>query len=401
MVTKSRYIFLCFGVFIAFLSIVISCKKHAAQPQEETLSEPQLPDQSYDYYSKHLVNNDMATLGRVLFYDRNLSGNNTISCGSCHKQQYAFADNTKLNKGFSGLELKRNSPSIQNIRGFKFGSTSTFANGVFTVEPMSGIPSTDNQLKVLLFWDARQDNMSDMVLNPVMNHNEMNMPDFNTLTDRLKQLSYYPALFKKAYGDEGINKERIAFALEAFLCCLNTTTVNQTSSGIVDDVNSTVNTSTLTGMAELGRQLFHNKYNCAQCHDPQNSGGYDGGSSSSSIIRMFNIGLDQVYTDNGLGAITGKPGDMGLFKVPTLKNISVTAPYMHDGRFATLNDVLDHYSHGIKPNANLSPLFRNIDGTPRKLNILSQEKEAIIAFLNTLKDDDFLTSPMYSDPFKK
>jgi len=168
-------------------------------------------------------------------------------------------------------------------------------------------------------------------------------------------------------------------------------------------------TSTLTGIEEDGRQLFHTKYNCAKCHDPNSNpfnpgGGSEYGSvttSSRNFPAMFNIGLDEVYKDKGLGAITGKPGDHGLFKVPTLKNISVTAPYMHDGRFKTLSEVIDHYSHGIKPNVNLSPLFRDFNGEPKKLNISAVEKAALIAFLNTLKDSDFLANPMYSDPFKK
>jgi cytochrome c peroxidase len=116
---------------------------------------------------------------------------------------------------------------------------------------------------------------------------------------------------------------------------------------------------------------------------------------------MFNIGLDEVYADNGLFNITKLPGDKGAFKVPTLQNIAVTAPYMHDGRFATLGEVIDHYSHNIKNNPALDGQFRNFDGTPKKLNISPVEKKMLIAFLNTLKNDDFLTHVMYSDPFKK
>lgn len=390
-----------------FSVIVFSCKRSTITPKEEFNEEPDLTA-SYDYMSKHNVNSNLATLGRVLFYDRKLSTNNQISCGSCHKQQYAFADNVQFNKGFNGIALKRNSPSIQGIKGF---FNNKFNSNTGVMMESNGYPTEENQAPVLLFWDGRQSNVSDMVLNPVLNHKEMNIPDFPTLINKLNGTTYYPSLFKNAFGDEQITTKRIAFALQGFMACLNTTTASPVDKNVSSNnfnnhgfipSNQTQTTSTLTGIEEIGRQLFHNKYNCAKCHDPDpsNPGGY-GVAPAPSAQTMFNIGLDEVYSDNGLGKITGKPGDAGVFKVPTLKNISVTAPYMHDGRFANLGEVIDHYSHGIKSNQNLSSLFVGFDGQPKKLNILPTEKQALIAFLNTLKDEDFLTSPMYSDPFKK
>ncbi len=366
----------CF-TFCLVLIGVISCTK---QPLREAVQQGELvlPATAYAYFDKHGVNNNLATLGRVLFYDQQLSANNAVACGSCHKQEFAFASNVRFDKGFNGLELKRNSPSIQGIRGFFLGSNDN-----------NGMPTLENQKNVLLFWDGRQNNVADMVLNPVVNHKEMNIPDFEALVNKLSEVSYYPALFQKAFGDQKVTKERIAFALEGFIACMNTAVSNG------DD--------TLGELEEQGKSLFHNKYNCAQCHDrsgmmfESSAGTYGGGSDPS---EMFNIGLDEVYKDNGLGNITGKPGDMGLFKVPTLQNISVTAPYMHDGRFANLGEVLDHYSHGIKNNSNLSSKFLKLDGTPAKLNITPVEKKAIIAFLNTLKNEDFLVNPMYANPFK-
>ncbi|MBC7745770.1 MAG: c-type cytochrome [Flavobacterium sp.] len=371
------------GIYFTFCLIiigVISCTKEPFGKREKQ-GELVLPATSYAYFDKHGINNNLATLGRVLFYDQQLSANNAVSCGSCHKQEFAFANNVRFDKGFNGLELNRNSPSIQGINGF-------FSN---SFDSSAGMPTLQNQNQVLLFWDGRQNNVADMVLNPVLNHNEMNLPDFETLVKKLSEVSYYPLLFQKSFGDQKITKERIAFALEGFISCMN-------SNG-----NSNGNDS-LNELEEQGKLLFHNKYNCAQCHDRSgskfgsNPGGYGGGSDPS---EMFNIGLDEVYKDNGLGKITGKPGDKGLFKVPTLQNISVTAPYMHDGRFANLGEVLDHYSHGIKNNINLSSKFLNTDGTPTKLNITPVEKKAIIAFLNTLKNEDFLVNPMYANPFKK
>ena len=422
---KSAIILSIFSITVLFAMTLNSCKKEKPQTAPGILvQEPNLPEEGYKYFDKHGVNNNIATLGRVLFYDENLSVNNAVSCGSCHKQEFAFADNVRVNKGFNGLDLKRNSPSIQGIRGF-FSKNISFnqTNGEIEVSPEDAIPNRDNQADVLLFWDGRQKSVADMVLNPVLNHNEMNISDFETLINKINSISYYPALFAKAFGSEEVTKEKIAYALQGFIACLNTdkNSIPVNNGGMNGEFESnggfgnngffgnngggfntfpSNTTSTLTGIEEEGRILFHTKYNCAKCHDsnPQDPGGYGVVTSPS---QMFNIGLDEVYTDNGLGAITKKAGDKGLFKVPTLKNISVTGPYMHDGRFNNLGEVIDHYSHNIKPNNNLSGLFRNFDGTPKKLNIIPAEKAALIAFLNTLRDEDFLTSPMYSDPFKK
>jgi cytochrome c peroxidase len=370
------------GVMLLVLFLA-SCEKRELTAQGPQ-GNPVLPSASYDYQTKHGVDNNYATLGRVLFYDKSLSVNNTTACGSCHKQEAAFATNNRFDRGFDGQLLTRNSPSIQGFRGFDINSE---------------MPSKDNQEKVLLFWDGRQSNLSDMVLNPVLNHKEMSMPDFAELTKKLSALPYYPQLFTKAFGDATITKERVALALESFISCLNTSVQPEERKPIVslDQVRT---------QEDMGQFLFHNKYNCAECHDQQATnreqevpGGY--GTPPDPAVAMFNIGLDATPVDKGLGRLTGLSGDMGMFKVPTLQNVSVTAPYMHDGRFASLDQVLDHYSHGIKMNPNLSVKFRNIDGTAKELNISPVEKTALIAFLKTLRNDDFLTSPMYSDPFKQ
>jgi cytochrome c peroxidase len=401
---KAKKITFCSVICLFFLCLYfVSCKKTAFNtPPVDPQGDPVLPLVPYDYASKHNVNSSFATLGRVLFYDKKLSVNDGVACASCHQQEFAFANNTRFDRGFDGKFLGRNSPSIQGFRGF-----SNVASDI--------TPTTDNQKKVLLFWDGRQSNLSDMVLNPVINHKEMNMPGFAELVEKLNSTPYYRQLFLNAYGDETITKERIALALEAFVCCLNTKTVSA-ANPIVNTIPTLAEVQTLE---DMGKFLFHTKYNCAECHDQQKISNSLPPSSGTPVTEpqpystppapepgkpsnaMFNIGLDEVSIDKGLGNLTGISGDVGLFKVPTLQNIAFTAPYMHDGRFATLDEVLEHYSHNIKPNANLSPKFKDFDGNAKKLNILPAEKNAIIAFLKTLKDDDFLTSPMYSDPFKK
>ncbi|MDO8999893.1 MAG: cytochrome c peroxidase [Bacteroidota bacterium] len=396
-------------ILVAFAVVLYSCKKESysfGQNPEDEYSEPVLPSQTHDYAKKHGVNSDLATLGRVLFFDKKLSGNKTTSCGSCHKQEFAFADNVKFNRGADGHELTRNSPSIQGLKGFKVDVIDSI-NGSF--------PNRTNQEEILLFWDGRQRSMADMVLNPVVNHKEMNMPDFATLIQTLKATNYYVDLFNKAYGNNEITQEKIAFALQGFLACLNTKAENSPSTSSAQSQSN--QDAHLTAFEKTGKKLFHEKYNCATCHDPLApvattvfvpNGGYQGGStpvvtmpSGEKITFMFNIGLDATPKDQGLGAITNIGGDKGVFKVPTLQNIAVTAPYMHDGRFATLESVVEHYSHGINDTRTLAPMFRNLNGSVKNLNISTIERDAIVAFLKTLKNDDFLTSPMYSNPFKK
>ncbi len=368
---------------------LISCKKTETATDIDTVLERplNLPATPYNYRNKHLVNSDMATLGRVLFYDVNLSVNNSTSCGSCHKQEFAFANNVQFDKGFNGLALSRNTPSIQGIRGVSPVFDNTGHNFTPTLNSM--------QRDLVLFWDGRQKNLGNMVLNPVLNRKEMNMVDFDVMAKKLSSLSYYPNLFNKAFGSsDAINTQNIALALEAFIQCLNT-------DSLVFSTNNALNTAfinQLTNEEKFGQTLFHQKYNCAKCHDPGNGGSYE---NSASASQMFNIGLDYEYADNGVGALTKEEKQDGVFKVPTLRNISLTAPYMHDGRFKTLDEVLEHYSENIKLHRNLSEQFRNMDGSLKTLNISFVEKKAIIAFLNKLVDKDFITNPMYSDPFQK
>ncbi len=379
---------------ITVVLVFTACNKGGSNPVTETWDkQPVLPAVTYSYSEKHGIDDHQATLGRVLFYDQNLSVNNAVSCGSCHKQQFAFADNVQFNKGFNGVALNRNSPSIQGIRN-------RFNRQLFRDQsqlPFFSAPPT------LLFWDGRQTSITDMMLNPVTNHNEMNMPDFATLEKKLARVSYYPALFEKAYGSPEITGPKISTALEAFIACLNTDNPNKTMDQRFDGPffiggGFLAPTGTLTALEEQGRQLFHTKYNCATCHDPTHGGGYDGG--GGGFTTMFNIGLDPDGTgDQGQGAVTRKQAHMGVFKVPTLKNIAVTAPYMHDGRYKNLGEVIDHYSHKVAPHRNLSPVLKNMDGSPKIMDIKPAEKKALIAFLMTLKDEDFLTSPMYADPF--
>jgi cytochrome c peroxidase len=155
----------------------------------------------------------------------------------------------------------------------------------------------------------------------------------------------------------------------------------------------------LNGLEMQGRSLFFGKYNCNSCHKSDSSGsGYT--TAQGVPVQFVNIGLDANSIDNGRGNVTHDAADNGKFKIPSLKNVMLTAPYMHDGRFTTLDQVLDHYSHGIAGHPNLDSKLKNADGTPMQMNISSEEKTAIIAFLNTLTDYSMITDVRFSNPFK-
>lgn len=387
-------------LFLSLISFVfiISCTKEITVPVQATA--PNLPETPYDYANLRLpqgvfiaqnsffinntpefgndilvdpssfiqITNDAATLGRVLFYDKQLSLNNTISCGSCHHQDKAFSDGQQLSAGFQGKLTSRNSMSFQN-------------------------PVAQRNL----FWDSRSFSLADLSLRPVQNHIEMGMEDLDKLAQKLSRIDYYPALFDKAFGSTEVTPDRISQGITQFVSSI-------TSADSRFDHSVVNGSSALTSLETMGMNIFNsNKAKCGSCHAGNNfaaadgpSDPYGGGGDNSGQTNLkgtTNIGLDLVTKD--AGRIEGS------FKIPSLRNISLTAPYMHDGRFRTLSEVIDHYSHGVKNNANLDPKFRDAKGDVVKLNFTQLEKQALIAFLNTLTDEQMISDPKYSDPFRK
>lgn len=323
-------------------------------------------------YRDIVVTSDLS-IGRVLFYDKNISVNNTISCASCHKQEFAFADNVSLSKGFDNQLTLRNSIAIQNING----------SSNFPFLP----PSAAN----FLFWDGRENNITEMMLQPIVNHREMGILDLDALCKRLEGLDYYQELFLRDYGRTTISPMDIATELEGFVVSI------RTNSKFDRSVNLSQPLSTIE---QQGRTLFFEKYDCSACHQEQNpGGGYHGSTDPVAALGFANIGLDVVEKDKGLGAVSGRPEDNGKFRIPPLRNVALTAPYMHDGRFKTLDEVMGHYSHGIANHKNLDHRLKNDNGNPEVFNISDSEKHALIAFLNTMTDFEMTTREDLSDPF--
>ncbi len=360
-----------FILFAAAL-LIASCKKDEAILSESYLD---LPAQPANYNMG--ISNDIPELGRVLFYDKSLSLNSSVSCGSCHKQVFGFADNVAFSRGFDNQLTLRNSMPIQNIGSSFFGPNGDIkgGNGFFP------------EFQQELFWDGRENNLNQMVLKPIINHVEMGITDLNALAEKLKAIPYYTPLFKKAYSSEEITPLKISDAISSFVRSIttNNTKLDKARSGAV----------TLSTLELKGKSLFFEKYDCNSCHQVEIPNGYAlfGGG-------FANIGLNDDYADNGLSKTTGFSGDAGKFKIPSLRNVALTAPYMHDGRFATLDEVMEHYSEEIATHPNLDFRLRDAKGQARIMNITESEKQAIIAFLNTLTDFEAITDPKFSNPFK-
>lgn len=328
-----------------------------------------VPARGNDFYGASAFElNQKATLGRVLFYERRLSLNNSVACASCHRQNSAFSDNVALSRGFENRLTRRNSMAIQNL-GF-----STKGGPVFNPFQSSG----------LFFWDARESDLKNLISRPITNHVEMGIDDVSVLPERLAGMTYYKDLFKKAYGTEDITVDKIAEAMTAFLVAIRTenTRFDQVSQG----------QGSFSALELEGQNLFNTKYDCNGCHQLSPMG--------YSSTQFMNIGLEYPNTDKGMGAVTNNAQLNGSFKIPNLRNVALTAPYMHDGRFATLDAVLEHYSHGIQNDPNLDPRLKTANGQPLRMNISDNEKKAIVAFLNTLTDYSMITDERYSDPFK-
>jgi cytochrome c peroxidase len=324
------------------------------------------------------ITNEGATLGRVLFYDKQLSANNTIACASCHVQQTGFADPRQLSVGYAGGLTRRNATNLANLR---------FSN-IQGHEPG-------------FFWDERAATLEDQALMPIQDDVEMGMT-LADLEQRVAGLAYYPSLFEAAFGSSRVTRDRIAKALAQFMRAMVTLDTSFDRAADESDDYS-VPFASFTEQENLGKSLFIDgvdgilEHGCAHCHVPP----------TFNMTKAHNIGLAMQYKDQGLGERNlptndpFTPSNDGKFKAPSLRNIELTAPYMHDGRFATLEQVVDHYSASVHLHENLTLAFAGQESasSPAGLKFTSQQKAALVAFLKTLTDQKFITDPRFSDPF--
>jgi cytochrome c peroxidase len=292
-------------------------------------------------------------LGRKLFYETLLSANNTMSCGSCHNQSLAFSDNgTRFSTGIDGVQGTRNAQAIINLGWNRF-----------------------------YFWDGRAATLEIQALEPIENPIEMHNTWANAIS-KLKSAKTYKDDFYKAFGTEEFTKEHAAKALAQFM-----RTMISYNSRLDKRLRSEIN---LTASELNGLSIFiSEKGDCFHCHN------IDAGRLLTDN-QFHNNGLDSIFTDLGLAEVTGNPSDIGKFLTPTLRNIALTAPYMHDGRFQTLEEVVEHYNTGGKASATVDPLMKHV-GTG--LSLTNQEKIDLVAFLRTFTDETFITNPDFSNPF--
>lgn len=285
-------------------------------------------------------------LGKKLFYDPILSGNNTKSCASCHRPDYAFTDFLSLSIGVGGQFGTRNSMPIINLAW----------------QPQ-------------FFWDGGAADLESQVVGPIQNPVEMHefLPG---LIEELANHEEYPALFSAAFGSDSITVPRLMKAIAQFERTL--------ISGNSRYDRYVQGQEPFTPQEILGMELFSDmsKGDCNHCHTL---------GSTFSDFAYRNTGLDSIPVDDGRYLITLNEADRGKFKTPSLRNIAQTAPYMHDGRFSTLMQCVEHYNTGFHYAENLDA---NLEFA-QKGRMTQTEMEAIVAFLLTLTDDEFLTNPAH------
>lgn len=348
---------------ILFLLVMVtfSCKKEEVTLTNEVLHPVKLDVPANFPKFTDDIDNALSVegieLGRLLFYDTRLSGNNQLSCGSCHKQEIAFSDAVALNNiGVSGLKLPRHSPALINLAWANNG----------------------------LFWDGGSTNLESQAFGPLTNADEMHQ-NLTELEHELKQVPNYVKQFKLVFNSE-IKSAHVVKALAQF----QRTLVSGNSK--YDQYIRKESGVSLTVEELSGLNLVNLK--CRSCHIGELF--TDNSYHNNGIDNDFsNTDLDGLY--QGRFRVTFNPFDMGKFKTPTLRNIMLTAPYMHDGRFKNIDEVLEHYNSGLKNSSTVDPiLFQN--NSKLGISISAAEKKAIKAFLNTLTDNDFIINKKFSNP---
>jgi len=339
---------------ISVLLVFLACRKDPKIPEKKidppiyniNFSVPQGWPQPVYSFQNNTLSEAGFKLGRKLFFDTRLSRNNTISCGSCHQQFAGFAHSAhSLSHGIDGLFGIRNAPGLFNLNWH---------------------PS--------FMWDGGVNHIEIQPLTPIINPVEMD-ESMNNVILKLNSDLTYQQLFVNAYGDNVINSQRIFRAIAQFQGML-------VSSNAKYDKYLRGQT-TLSTSEQNGLNLFSQK-KCNTCHKPP--------LFSDFTFKNNGLSYNAALKDSGRSHITGVTADRNKFKVPSLRNVTVTAPYMHDGRFNTLAQCLEHYNTGINQTENLDTLLKN------SIPMSQQEMQDIINFLGTLRDNDFLKDPRFKDP---
>ena len=361
---KRFFYIISFMVICALIVWILSSFDKVYEPEPYQLEYPLYFGSRYTIPKDNPTTKEGVTLGRMLFYETSLSSGEKISCASCHQQKYAFTDGKDFSQGVDGVKQSRNTMALVNLLWV-----------------------------TNLFWDGRVRGLEEQVKSPLTNVHEMGQP-IEVSIKKLKSKRIYYSFFKAAFGDNNITKERIEKALAQFERSLISANSKYDLylNGKYKPTSSELN----------GIDLFYKNPNpksnirgasCFHCH-----------SGEKTYQELFmNNGLDEIYKDLGRASVTGQSYDNGRFRVVTLRNIALTAPYMHDARFKTLEEVIDHYSDHVANSKELSPFLQNNSNTTggTQLDLTKQEKRDLIAFLHMLTDSTFIKDQRFSNPFNK
>jgi cytochrome c peroxidase len=330
------------GIFL--LILLLSCTKDEVLPDQNFGFETPKGFPEMEVPADNDLTEERWLLGKKLFYEPMLSRDSSISCGSCHLASNAFSDILANSLGVNGAENARNSPSLANIGYHPY----------FMRE--GGVPTLEQQ-----------------VLVPIQEHTEM---DFNIVAaaERLKDIGEYNAMSMQAYG-----REMDFYVITRSIACFERTLVSGNSE--YDQYEYQGNSSALTAMQKKGMDLFFSqRTQCSSCH-----GGFN-----FTDYGFENNGLYENYIDQGRFILSADIADSEKFKIPSLRNVELTAPYMHDGSFQTLEEVIDHYNSGGANNPNKSDLLQS-------LNLTQTEKQELLAFLKSLTDYEFVNNPEFQN----
>lgn len=348
-------------IIILLTFIYTSCSNESVETYVSTPSPLEIPQLFEARILNPIIpnNNPQTTegiaLGKKLFFDPILSGNNSQACADCHAPENAFSDSDRFSDGIDGSLGNRNSMPLFNLAW-----------------------NYDEKF----FWDGNTFSLEHQAFVPVSDLTEM-ASDWQDVEEKLQQHLEYPNLFNLAFGTSKIDSVKVTKALAQFQRTL-------ISSNSKFD-KFLLGEAVLTPEEQNGFNVFmdENRGDCFHCH----------GSESNPLWTdniFHNNGLDKTFTDLGLGAVTGDPADNGKFKSPSLRNLAFTAPYMHDGRFATLEEVINHYSEGLKNSSTIDPLMKKVNQGGVQLSM--QDKADLKSFLLSLSDYEFINNSAFSNP---
>jgi len=355
-----KYLLLLFIVIV----VALSCKKDKV----DHIPTPYILDIPSHFPVMQIPEDNPMTvegvaLGRRLFYEKQLSGDNTISCAACHSPSNAFSDPNQYSEGIDGILGTRNSMALINVGWNDF-----------------------------FFWDGRAKTLEEQILIPVEDPIEMH-DNWASVMSTISTDLTYKNMFFEAFQTTDIDSTHAAKAIAQFIRTMISGSskydvMYKAENNLLLTVSEQNIYSTVTPQETAGYDLFKslNGADCFHCHN----------GPLVQVQKFSNNGLDAIFTDNGRGAITENLNDMGKFKVPTLRNIEYSGPYMHDGRFETLDEVIEHYSSGVQISSTIDPLIEFASQGGVQLDAF--EKDLVKKFLLTLTDETFINNPDFQEP---